>query len=82
MDEEKGADGASRARSMKPILEQKAPRLLPDRSNAIKEWKPAEHHLTHDGQVEFMKRMKDRIAAADKARVTASNVKPIREKKV
>ncbi len=65
---------------MKPILSQKAPRLDPG-VDPIKEWKPAEHHMTHDGQVEFMKRMKDRIAAANKARTIAPNVTPIAGKK-
>ncbi len=64
---------------MKPILSQKAPRLV-DGAEAINEWEPAEHHLTHDGSAAFMARMKQRIAAADKARTAASNVKPFKEK--
>ncbi len=57
---------------MKPILSQKAPRLTDANGRAlaepIKEWQDAEHHLTHDGQVDFMQRMKTRIAAADALR--------------
>ncbi len=48
---------------MKPLLATKAPRLDPDGSNAIREWKRAESHLTHDGQVEFHQRMQARIKA-------------------
>lgn len=48
---------------MKPLLAVKV-----ERGAEVREWEPAEHHLTHDGQNAFMARMKARIAEADKAR--------------
>ncbi len=61
---------------MRPLIERKVTR---ENKNEV-EWEPAEHHLTHDGTAAFMARMKQRIAAADKARTAASNVKPFKEK--
>lgn len=51
---------------MKPLLSQKV-----QRGEIMNEWKPAEHHLTHAGQVEFMARMQARIAAAQERAQTA-----------
>lgn len=57
---------------MKPILLTKAPRLTDANGKTIaepiKEWANAESHLTYDGQVDFMKKMKQRIARADAER--------------
>lgn len=47
---------------MKPLLSRKV-----KRGAVVNEWTPAEHHLTHDGQVEFMARMQARIKAAQAA---------------
>lgn len=44
---------------MKPLMSRKV-----TRDTVVNEWTPAEHHLTHDGQVEFMARMQARIKAA------------------
>lgn len=60
---------------MKPLLATKV-----KRGETVKEWRPAEHHLTHDGQVEFMARMQARIKAAEAARVAATNVRTINRK--
>lgn len=64
---------------MKPILAQKAPRLTDDRgqliAEPIKEWAVAESHLTHDGTVAFMARMKQRIAAASKVQSNVTKIK-------
>lgn len=69
---------------MKPLLAVKVERR--DVAEPVKEWEPAEHHLTHDGQNAFMARMKARIAAAEKARKsnaeeTTAKVKQINRRK-
>lgn len=56
---------------MKPLLATKIVRG----AEPVKEWEPAEHHLTHAGQVAFHARMLARIKAAQ----AQSNVKPIRK---
>lgn len=61
---------------MKPLLSRKV-----TRSQVVNEWTPAEHHLTHDGQVEFMARMQARIKAAEEERAAADNVRIIRKVK-
>jgi hypothetical protein len=58
---------------MKPLLSRKVVR-----GAAVNEWTPAEHHLTHDGQVEFMARMQARIKAAQAP--SAPNVRTINRK--
>lgn len=51
---------------MKPLLAQKIVRV--DRGERIREWEPAEHHLTLDGQAAFAARQRARIAAAQQKR--------------
>lgn len=63
---------------MKLLLAQKAPRLVPDGSNAIKEWQSSEHHSTHEGQVEFMARMKARMAAAQSKPVSVTPIRKVK----
>ncbi len=61
---------------MKPLLDRKV-----KRGEIVNEWRPAESHLTHDGQVEFMARMQARIKAAEEERAAADNVRTIRKVK-
>lgn len=61
---------------MKPLLSRKVTRGA---LGVVNEWCPAEHHLTHDGQVEFMARMQARIKAAQAT--PAANVSAINKAK-
>jgi hypothetical protein len=60
---------------VKPLLDRKV-----TRGTVINEWDSGSHHLTHDGQVEFMARMQARIKAAQ-SKPVAPNVSAIQPRK-